>query len=396
MGSGKGKLELGGKRGLAVALRLAWVCLFGVSSAVAQAVASSQDRVPTSRLLTVNEGRSIVHAARQLGRPPRGTQDCSHLIHQVYQNAGFEYPYQSSFELYAGPEEFARVRFPHTGDLIVWPGHVGIVVKPLQHSFYSLVRTGLEEQDYEGPYWKSRGTPRFYRYKIQNSGVLNAATHAPPQVSNVKRTQHGDPGMEERSSQVNSASNLPPKTASERNPAIYGPQTPTQLRDAAPASEVPSSIVIAGGAKPPTREEVAEGISELTDAEGNVLRTHDPLKVQVPVVIVEQFSVDRLEIKRDHGWAYLQIYSEASIAGGTFHLMRRHDKVHWELRRTASSWEALTPPDRLYVPHDVAIRNLAAQLARLTESDSAAARQEGVLRQESQLVKLLGALLASK
>ena len=390
------KFELGGKRGLAVALRLAGVCLVGLLSAGVQAETSSEDRAPTSRLLTVKEGRSIVRAAGKLQRPGRGMQDCSHLIHEIYRNAGFEYPYQSSFELYAGAEKFARVNYPHAGDLIVWPGHVGIVVNPLQHSFYSLVRTGLDEQDYEGAYWKSRGNPRFYRYKVQNSGVLSAAATDAPQVSNAKRTQQADRGMEGRSSQVNSASNLPPKTASEQNPPIYGPQAPTGLRDAAPAFEVPSSIVIAGGRKLPTREEVAEGISEMADAEGSALRTDDPLKVQVPVVIVEEFSVDRIEIKRDQGWAYLQIYSEASIAGGTFQLKRRREKVRWELRRTESNWEALKPPDRIFVPHDVAIKNLAAQLAQLTQSDSAVARQKDVLRQESQLVKLLSMLLASK
>jgi hypothetical protein len=61
------------------------------------------------------------------------------------------------------------VRHPQPGDLIVWPGHVGIVLKPLEHSFYSLVSTGLEAQNYEGTYWRSRGRPRFYRYKVENS-----------------------------------------------------------------------------------------------------------------------------------------------------------------------------------------------------------------------------------
>lgn len=391
----KSKTESDGKRSFAVPMGLAWICLVGVSSALA--APSSQDPVSTSRLLTVKEGRSIVNAARELRRPARGTQDCSHLIHEIYRIAGFEYSYQSSFELYAGVEKFVRVRFPHTGDLIVWPGHVGIVVDPSQHSFYSLVRTGLEEQDYEGHYWKSRGTPRFYRYKIQNGGVLNAATTPTArQASNIKRKPNVDSGMEEHSPQANSTVSLPPKAASEKNPPIYGPQAPTELPDTAQASGFPSSILIAGGRKPPTREEVAESVSELCDAEGSVLRTDDPLKVQVSVVIVEQFSVERLEIKRDHGWAYLQIYSKASIAGGTIQLKQRHEKVAWELRRTESGWEALRPPDRAYVPHDVAVRNLVAQLARLTESDRATARQEMVLREESQLAQLLNALLASK
>jgi len=54
------------------------------------------------------------------------------------------------------------------------------------------------------------------------------------------------------------------------------------------------------------------------------------------------------------------------------------------------------PTDRTYVQQDAAVRNLAAQLARLTESDGAAAHQETILRQESQLANLLSGLLDKK
>jgi hypothetical protein len=52
--------------------------------------------------------------------------------------------------------------------------------------------------------------------------------------------------------------------------------------------------------------------------------------------------------------------------------------------------------DRIYVPNDVAVRSLAAQLARLTERDDVAAHRESVLRRESQLANLLSALLENK
>jgi hypothetical protein len=141
---------------------------------------------------------------------------------------------------------------------------------------------------------------------------------------------------------------------------------------------------------------VAEGISELSNAVGSVLRSEDPLKTQVPVVIVEEFNVERVELKRGHGWAGLQIDSNVFIGGGTAHVQRQREKVRWELRRTESGWEAIAPADRKYVPHDVAVKNLAAQLARLTESDGAAAHQDTVLRQESRLADLLSMLLESK
>jgi hypothetical protein len=384
-------------RGLAAALGLVWVFLIGVPAASAQVTVSTHKSEPSSRLLSAEEGRSIVNAAWELERPARRAQDCSHLVHQIYSNAGFEYPYASSFELYAGNENFARVKNPHSGDLVAWPGHVGIVVDPSQHSFYSLVSTGIEAQDYEGPYWRSRGRPRFYRYKIEGSGVLNAAkTAAPPQLSNGNG-KHATPSVvEEQTHAENSDSNRPPKAASERTKVNYHARTPLAPADEATTFEMPTSILIASGKKPPTREEVAEGINELSDGMGSVLRSGDPWKIQMPVVIVEQFKVLRVELKRDHGWARLEVDSRVFIEGGAAHLKTQREKIRWELRRTESGWEAVPPANRTYVPYDVAVKNLAAQLAQLTESDGAAAHQEAVLQQESYLANLLSMLLESK
>ena len=183
---------------------------------------------------------------------------------------------------------------------------------------------------------------------------------------------------------------------SERTLSNYAPQVP-ESPDAADATpEIPSSINIATGNKQPTRSEIAEGISELSNASGSILRSDDPMKLQLPLVIFERFEVEKVEIKRDHGWAHLKVATRVLFAGDAVESKRRIEKVHWELRRTKSGWEAVAPTDRTYVPQDAAVRNLAAQLARLTETDGVAAHQETVLRQESQLADLLSALLKKK
>jgi hypothetical protein len=392
----KARFEWNGARHLAAALAFAWASVIGVSPVNAQETASAKEPEAVSRLLTAAEGRAVVNAAWELDMPARRTQDCSHLVHQIYANAGFEYPYASSFEIYAGSESFERVRNPQSGDLVVWPGHVGIVADPLQHSFYSLVRTGWEAQDYQGPYWRSRGRPRFYRYKVGGGEVLSAArTSAPPPLSNSTRQRGATAVMEERSPAENTDPNRPPRGAERTkvNDRLAAPRTPGEE---ATAFEVPSSIIIGQGNKRPTPEEVAEGISEVSDAFGYVLRSDDPLSIQLPVVIVEQFKVERVEVKRDHGWARLEVESKVFLVGGSVHLKRQKEKVRWELKRTESGWEAVTPQNRNYVPHDVAVKNLAAQLARLTESDGAAAHRETVLRQESRLASLLSVLLENK
>jgi hypothetical protein len=397
MGNAKTEFNWRVARGFALAACLAGGCMVAGLPAKAQATSASEESRLNSRLLSAKEGRAIVDAARDQDQPVRGAQDCSHVVHEIYLRAGFEYSYASSFDLYAGNENFARVKYSQPGDLIVWPGHVGIVVDRLEHSFYSLVSTGLEEQDYQGNYWKSRGRPRFYRYKAENAGTLTAVkTSASPRTSNSTKPRDSAPLIEERSAVAASASNRPSKTASERTKVMHDPPVLPTPAAATPAIEVPQSIIIAAGNKQPTGSQVAEGISELSNASGNVLRADDPSRLALPVVIFEKLRVERLEFKRDHGWARLQMDSRATLTGGETDFKRRREKVRWELRRTESGWEAITPTDRTYVPNDVAVRNLAAQLARLTERDGAAAHQETILRQESQLANLLSALLENK
>ena len=115
----------------------------------ASAAGTPQPRdVAAVRLVSAEEGRKIAAAAVGQDEPVRGAQDCSHLVHQIYSVAGYEYPYASSFDLYAGHGNFRRVRHAQAGDLITWPGHVGIVLDPRRHSFFSLVRSGLQAEDY--------------------------------------------------------------------------------------------------------------------------------------------------------------------------------------------------------------------------------------------------------
>ena len=364
----------------------------------AQPASAEQGPRPSFRLVSAREGLLIVEAAKDQDEAERDAQDCSHLVHQTYLDAGFEYRYANSYELYAGNENFKRVRYPRAGDLIVWPGHVGIVLDPIEHSFYSLVSTGLEAQDYLGTYWKARGRPRFYRYKVEKGETLTAVrAPAAPRVANSKSASDTIKLIEEQAPVESSHSDQPPKAVSERTRIVNAP-APAVPAPHVESSSVgaPKSVVIAAGNKPPTSGQVVDAISDLSEASGEVLRSDDPSRLTLPMVIFEQFQVERLEIKRDRGWAHLQMDYRVVIAGGQANYKLRHEKIRWELRKTESGWEAITPVDRTYVPNDVAVRNLAAQLARLTEDGDSAAHQETVLQQESQLANLLSGLLDNK
>ena len=95
--------------------------------------------------------------------------DCSHFVQWLFEQAGLYYDYAPSRTLYDGLEGFKRVFHPRPGDLIVWPGHVGIVVDPDETTFLSALRTGVKTSSYTSHYWKRRGRARFFRY-LNGSG----------------------------------------------------------------------------------------------------------------------------------------------------------------------------------------------------------------------------------
>lgn len=134
---------------------------------------SSRRSVPA--VLSPDDGLSVIAAALDERVKAARQPDCSHLVHAIYLQAGFPYPYASSSDLYDGTDEFRRVARPQPGDLVVWPGHVGIVVNPAQRAFFSRLRSGPGMDAYDAQYWKQRGQVRFYRYiKTAPSRVATA------------------------------------------------------------------------------------------------------------------------------------------------------------------------------------------------------------------------------
>lgn len=119
--------------------------------------------------LNKDERKAVISAALASKRSRYGEHDCSHLVHAIYQQAGFPYHYADSDELYDGAKGFLRVSKPQSADLVVWHGHVGIVTQPSRHEFFSFLSRGPGVNDYRSRYWKGRGEPRFYRYVKNDS-----------------------------------------------------------------------------------------------------------------------------------------------------------------------------------------------------------------------------------
>jgi cell wall-associated NlpC family hydrolase len=123
------------------------------------------------RTLTSEDRRTVIAGALHSKSPRPGERDCSHLVHAIYQKAGFPYAYAPSDDLYDGIEGFQRVSRPKAGDLVVWRGHVGIVIRPSRHAFFSFLNSGPGIDDYRSRYWKGRGEARFYKY-VKTAGCV--------------------------------------------------------------------------------------------------------------------------------------------------------------------------------------------------------------------------------
>jgi len=124
----------------------------------------SRPKQPVTKTLTREDRSSVIRVALHSQAVRRDGRDCSHLVHAIYQRAGFPYKYADSEDLYFGVEGFQRVPRPQPADLVVWRGHVGIVIHPAHHAFFSFLSKGPQVDNYNSRYWEGRGQPRFYRY----------------------------------------------------------------------------------------------------------------------------------------------------------------------------------------------------------------------------------------
>jgi hypothetical protein len=362
------------------------LCVLTGLLGVLATISSAQDGPSEMRLLSADEGRILVNtASEQRGKAGRKT-DCSHLVHQIYELAGFPYPYASSYDIYEGIDNFRRVFTPRSGDLVVWRGHVGIVINAVEHTFYSSVSSGFRTEYYDGPYWRAQGRPRFYRYVLPGHGELTATNASAPVINSAAQSKTLIvPVHKEIADASPLGTDLPAKVES---PAPSpSPTTPLNRPIA-----LPSSIMVGAAANTPTNEEVGGAISEFNSAAGNLLRDWPTEDSKRTILVYDKLHIDRIELKHDRGWVSAEVEERLSIGGKAFEGKRRFEKLRWELRRTPQGWRLQVPANRAYVPRDVAVRVLAGQLAFLTENESASDDLNRSFQHQSLIVRALGFL----
>jgi hypothetical protein len=165
------------------------------------------------------------------------------------------------------------------------------------------------------------------------------------------------------------------------------PESPSTLA----TFDIPSSILVAASQSKPTKAEIAGAISELNNATGDILREQDFSRLRQNVIIYDNLTLDRTEMKGKHGSAQSRIDSQVTLAGENIEQTRRHEELRWELVHMNDGWQVLSPKNAVYVPRDVAVRMLAARLASLTQETNSSGSDSHF--EQAQIVRVLSALL---
>lgn len=311
-------------------------------------------KAPAGQLLDSEQGLAILGAALETKHPGHAGADCSHLVHAIYERAGFSYTYTPSADLYVGTDEFRRVTQPQAGDLVVWLGHAGIVVNPREHTFYSALRSGLRVQAYDSPYWKRRGRPHFLRYVRETAPPVLTASNRGPSLKPAG-LRNGE-----------SRESMPAKSV----PASTGEVDDSTSEDLPGTIPTVPSVVNIESVRPRTDEVRIVLLQQFQEA-SEALAERDILKLYPSLVAFNQFEVKKVQVKGDRGWVEIHI-SEPSLISSAGGRAKKYSKVQrWNLhRQSADVWELALPVDAIYLPREMAVRLMAHQLATLTDADS--------------------------
>jgi len=346
------------------------LCLATASTALGQNVRPASAETHGPRLVAKTEGRRILAAIPTVDVESESETDCSHLVHDIYEQAGFPYEYVSSRELYTGSTNFTRVRVPQAGDLVVWRGHVGIIIDPQQHSFFSFVRSGPDTQFYDSPYWRSRGIARFFRYvtePLHASHTLEAA---------------GLPDHKPLQGHSRISENHPPSKPSHLASAV-DTSSPTTV-------ETSREIVLQAAGKNPSPEEVVAAFVEMNQNSGESLRTRSLNSSGKSIIVYRQLRVSAVQITGKRGTALLRIESLGALADTQTDSLLRWREQSLEFEKTQRGWIMSPIKDIAYVKREVALQVLSARLADLAKNTDAAPEQE---REQREIIRLLNLLV---
>lgn len=358
---------------LALAMLSLW---FAVAASALQSGARSQSQPQSNTgvdygdtaLVSAEQGQAVADFALQSGRRVRPKPDCSHLVHLLYARAGLIYPYEDSRVLYRGVDDFERVKKPQPGDLVVWLGHVGIVLSPEEKTFLSSVRSGIITESWSAPHWLRRGRPRFFRYRIGPSANLAllaaimsdgpAARNEDTQTAGVRNNDAGNDDSvidntprdaDARPSRTRRDASLPRGSASLEEDAP---------RDSA-TSDLPgdstSFVAMLRQRHTPSKREVLEAIIGSSKARAQELIAGRTLDFEHPISVFERGEISKIKMRHESGSVTIKLNEVVSQEDGRVLAARTIERELSLSRRHDGTWIISDPRRRTYLPQDQAL-----------------------------------------
>jgi hypothetical protein len=311
-------------------------------------------------------------------------------VHLLYAQAGLIYSYQDSRVLYRGVSDFERVKTPQPGDLVVWLGHVGIVLSPEEHTFLSSVRSGIITESWIASHWSARGRPHFFRYRIgpdTNKVLLSAVMN-----DNGIATDNGRAQVQGRNEVRNSSTRTPIEAVERRATNEPMPaEPPTQMDRNAPAPwdepgrplaygsgvDSRSFVAVVRHREKPNKNEIAAALMESGRARAQRLISGQILDLDHPLSVFDQVEVVKIGIRHESGSIILKLSETVSQESGRVfpaNTVKRELPVY---RRRDGVWIISDPRDRTYLPQERALSVFERQaeifLQRAPNSTSARA-----------------------
>lgn len=335
---------------------LAGCALWAQDSPQTNSIAMRADAA--SRPLTWREGSEIIQTARRNVSQLDPQEDCSHLVHDIYEMAGLHYSYVPSTDLYRGVDAFERVRAPQPGDLIVWRGHVGVVVDPTEHSFYSSLSTGPKVDTYDSPAWRSRGPARFFRYLLHPGD----------------RVQSDSTAMTAAVAEPDSPESEPPS------------DTPKSSRATQAASPLwpESTEVVPVNRDHPTKAAFQQGLLQLWSNASD--ERQDRWEQAADVVIVESLKIVRLHLQGKSGDVEARIKSAGHLTADAADARASNQNVRLHLVRQKNGWRLADASGRMYLSGNAAVIAVSDRLSGI-------ARENASRTEQVQTANLLNAIL---
>jgi NlpC/P60 family len=319
------------------------------------AKAQADDDSGNSVLVSADQGQALADFALRSGRRIRPKPDCSHLVHLLYARAGLIYAYEDSRVLYRGVNDFERVKTPQPGDLIVWLGHVGIVLSPEENTFVSSVHSGILTESWTAAHWVHRGRPRFYRYRIGPAADMSLLAAIMGDAEPGQNENHGDVRSSASTQLPLPAADQPAsKTeddglqAKRDDPLAHDALREPRLDG---GNDSGSIVAVIAQRQTPGKQQIAAAMMESSKARARRLIGGETLNLDLPVTVFDRLEVEKIKIKHENGLITLRLSETLSQEAGRSLSSGTRKRELSIVRRSDGIWAVIDPQARTYISH---------------------------------------------